>query len=59
MLKAAIHLEILRESQVMFGEREGLVSAVARKCLLFTKFSFALSFAILRPLHLFDKFASF
>ena len=49
----------------MFGEREGLVSAtqeciaVARKCLLLTKFSFALSFAILRPLHLFDKFASF
>ena len=63
MLKAAIHLEILRESQVMFGEREGQVSAtqdrIARKCLLFTKFSFALSFAILRPLHLFDKFASF
>ena len=63
--KQQYHLEILSERQVMFGKREGLVSAtqeciaVARKCLLFTKFSFALSFAILRPLHLFDKFASF
>ena len=61
--KQQYHLEILSERQVMFGKREGLVSAtqecIARKCLLFTKFSFALSFAILRPLHLFDKFASF
>ena len=63
--KQQYHLEILSERQVMFSKREGLVSAtqeciaIAKSCLLFTKFSFALSFAILRPLHLFDKFASF